>query len=297
MRELQENTMKHALIRVGFLFCLSATNLSVHCREHPSIQKNEISWAEEFLRAVYPDLNGKKYGLTVETYSTYDPPRSPLQWLRLDVGEGPKEWLMGYSGGCTGTFTPPLPWEQSEPRPNPQSAPSPAEQEQAQRKLEKLCPQGPIYPKQLLTAGFRFDTQGRLSSFTADGPFIDDREVGNKLYEIVQAHPDMSEKEIIAALKSLGAKYGPDDKEQFTRDLPLNELQRFLGKLELISVTSGPLSADRAELSSWPLWIVTARTILSDNTSVTYEMSFNRLKGSIQTLRVLPKREAGSKGD
>ena len=42
--------------------------------------------------------------------------------------------------------------------------------------------------------------------------------------------------EAAAELKARGAKYTNDDKKAFLEHLPLEQLERFLGKLEVVSV-------------------------------------------------------------
>jgi hypothetical protein len=60
----------------------------------------------------------------------------------------------------------------------------------------------------------------------------------------------MTQQEVVAELKRFGVKYGPEDKEQFVKDLPLGALERFIGKVELISVSFPPLEEDR---EYWPM--------------------------------------------
>ncbi len=63
---------------------------------------DRVAWAQSFLRAIYPDLNGKNLVATIETYVQYDKPGKPIDYWQLDVGEGTKDVPLGYSAGCLG---------------------------------------------------------------------------------------------------------------------------------------------------------------------------------------------------
>jgi hypothetical protein len=145
----------------------------------------------------------------------------------MDVGEGPKDFYMGHSGGCAGSVTlPPMGWPQELGTPPPPVFSSSPQDER--------CKEGPIYPKQFLSTGFQFDKNGKLISFGADGSFIDDRKADTEIYETVKTHPQMSYAQVLATIKQHGTKYGPEDKEQFIKNLPLKQLEPFLGKLQIM---------------------------------------------------------------
>jgi hypothetical protein len=272
--------MKYTYVLVSCLISLCAVTWKAHSKEPPPATRNEIGWAQEFLRASYPGLAGKNYALTVETYLAYDQPGENIERLRMDVGEGPKDWLKGYSGGCLYSITPtPLPWpkELDPAPPPPQSVISPSPR-------DERCKQGPVYPKQFLTAGFQFDKEGRLMDFAADGSFIDDRKAANEVYEIVRAHPEMTYAEVVATMKQHGTKYGPNDKEQFIKDLPLKQLEPFLGKLQIVSVSFPEMDKDPNPVpwvDRWlsPDWTVKAQATTKDGSKVPYELHFSHLNG------------------
>jgi hypothetical protein len=120
--------MKYARTSVSCFAFLFALVWNVSAQEPSPAPENKIVWAQELLRALYPSLDGKNYTLTVETYLAYDQPGAATTWLRMDVGEGPKDWLKGYSGGCLYSITPPpvgWPQELLGPPPPPVISPSP----------------------------------------------------------------------------------------------------------------------------------------------------------------------------
>jgi len=275
--------MKYSYILVSCLFSLFATTWSVHAQQPPPVAKNEIVLAQEFLRGVFPSLSGKGYGLTVETYLSYDKPSNKISSLRMDVGEGPKDLYMGHFGGCLYSITPPpvgWPQELGPPPPAPTISPSPRDEN---------CKQGPIYPKQFLSAGFQFDKGSRLTSFAADGPFINDRTGDNEVYEIVRAHPELTYAQVVATMKQHGTKYGPDDKEQLLRDLPLKQLEPFLGRLQVVSASCpqmdrGPNPVPWVDRWLSPDWTVKVDATTKDGVKVLYELHFSHTNGALSGL-------------
>jgi hypothetical protein len=92
----------------------------------------------------------------------------------------------------------------------------------------------------VLTSIFTFDTQNKvLIRFWAFGPLVRgrldefEREVGK--------HPEWSDAEIAQALKKAGAKFGPDDRTELLRTLPLKDLEAVTGpgRLEAVSASLG----------------------------------------------------------
>jgi hypothetical protein len=121
-----------------------------------------------------------------------------------------------------------------------------------------------------------------LTSFGADGPYINDHTADNEVYEIVHAHPQITYPEIVAIMKQHGTKYGPDDKEQFVRDLPLKQLEPFLGKLQIVSVGFHEIdkNTDAAPwVGIWPDWTVKAQATTKDGAKVPYDLHFSHLTG------------------
>ena len=147
-------------------FCSAASFCTpAHAQKTQRIAKTNVERAHEFLRTMYPRLNDKKYFMTIEGGVQYDKPGTPMRWFDVYVGEGPKEWVMGYIGGCEGKPLPfqiPLPPEiVGQPGltvPSPKLPPD---------WLRTDCKTGPIKPKQFLTAAFRFNDQDFLASFAA----------------------------------------------------------------------------------------------------------------------------------
>lgn len=274
--------MKFVSFAISCLITVCTVTQDISAQEALSTRKSEIVWAQEFLRAIYPGLVGKNYTLTVETYLSFDRLGDKLNWLRMDVGEGPKDFYMGHSGGCASSFTAsPLGWPQELGTPPPPVFSSSPQDER--------CKEGPIYPKQFLSAGFQFDKNGQLISFGADGSDINDRKADTAIYETVKAHPQMSYAQVVATMKQHGTKYGPDDKEQFIKDLPLKQLEPFLGELQIVSVSVSEMTKDPNPVPwtkrwLWPDWTVKIQATTVQGKKVPYELHFNHLGGYLTGL-------------
>jgi hypothetical protein len=216
--------------------------------------KNYVLTAQEFLKSMYPNLSGKKRFLTIQTSILYDEPAAQLNQFQLFVGAGPKDQLLGYLGGYMGEKPP------------------------------KDYKPGPVYPKQFLTVGFKFDNQGRLLSLAPSGPALGNPDANDAFLTSVEDHPEWSDERLAAALKDEGAKYGPTDKKDFTRNLPIRTLQRFLGKMNILSVEFTGL--DRPNIL--PMWVVKAKAGPPAANQLTYELWFEPFKGDLIEIRTIP---------
>jgi len=83
-------------------------------------------------------------------------------------------------------------------------------------------------------------------------------------------------------------KYGPDDTQEFVKNLPFKKLEPFLGKLEFVSVSVDPLGKNREEVGTWPNWWVEVVAAQKDGTKLRYSMLFDYLKGDLIGLSIVP---------
>jgi hypothetical protein len=217
---------------------------------------NDISLAREFLRSLYPDLSGKKYALSISTATGYDDPNSAIRNLELDIGDYPKEWVMGYAGGWAGD------------RPKP-----------------KDFQPGPIHPKQYLIANFGFEN-GELMGFVAKGPAVGNPDAKAVVGTLVASQPEMPDAEADAALKRAGAKYGLADKQALLANLPLQRLERF-GRIKVVSAELRGLDTHSNDRDPyWPDWTVIAKGQRPDGHDVTITMYFEPFKGALEALYI-----------
>lgn len=238
-----------------FSVTLFVTMLGSTCafgQEPIPVTKNYVAWAHEFLRTMYPALSGHQYAFTIETALFFDSPDPLLEPAQVYVGKRP---TYDDSGSDCGTL--------SQPSIHPSSLPPGEPQADS-----CLSPQ-------VLEGGFAFDRNDRLRSFRADGSAVRNLDAANAFTRFVLSHPEMTDADIAAALKKAGAKYGPDDKEIFIKDFPFTKLERFLGKLSIVSVSHQPLDENRNNLDAWPWWDVIARATQQDGTVITYNLTFD----------------------
>lgn len=249
---------------------------------------NFYRFAQEFLRTLYPELTGKRYVVSIESAMSYDDLTSPAYVFRLSVGEGPKFLIKdcclgGYiSHDVIGLRQPPPP-EGMPPVP-----PAPAVPNKPLPSTPDVDAQGAIHFKQYLSTSFTFDKQGRLKDFNAEGPAVNDGEADKRIFEIVTAHPEWTDEQVIAAIKENGTRYGPNDKEEFVKNLPLQKLEPFLGKLKVESVKFIPSDGPRTGISAWNDWTVDALAKQKDGTTLKYRMFFDHRDGKLIGLYLIP---------
>ena len=111
-----------------------------------------------------------------------------------------------------------------------------------------------------LWAYFTFDFERHeLRDVSISGPFVRGRV--EKFEEEVDEHPEWSEDQIVARLKAAGAKFGPNDREEFLHTLPLKKLEPLIGQLEItgdvFSVRSASVGGDQPVAAI--AWTVTAK--------------------------------------
>lgn len=248
---------------------------------------SRLQTAREFLRELYPKLNSKRYVTTVEAAVPFDDPSREPNEFTLDVGDGPKFLVLECCiGGFAGGQLPAQPASPAELDTNPASGNRPSETKKSSTLPRKYWDaEGRVYPKQHLSSGFTFDDQGRLTGFIAHGSSVGSPEDLQKFFDLVR--PEMTDAEIIATLKSAGAKYGPNDKARFVEHLPLKQLEPFLGHLDVISVSFRELHEDRNNLPAWPNWDVDVTATTRAGTKATYRLTFDSFAGDLDTLRII----------
>ena len=132
--------------------------------------KTYIKLGEDFLHALYPELNDKKYTITVETSFRYDDPADIPRVFTLDVGAGPKSFVIsccfgGYAGGSLQPFKIPDPQEWPPPPPPP-CPPAPScplfTTPHYPMRPKNVDAQGQLRPEQFLTASFSFEVSPGL---------------------------------------------------------------------------------------------------------------------------------------
>jgi len=118
------------------------------------------------------------------------------------------------------------------------------------------------------------------------GPFISDRV--ERLKKEVDSHPEWPDAQVVAALKSSGAKFGPDSLAEFIRALPLRALEPVTGRLEVVSAKFG-IRFDRVAEDKPPeadlSWTVDAKWHSKDGQyEADYILTFEPFNGALENL-------------
>jgi hypothetical protein len=254
--------------------------------------KDRITLAHKFMRALYPDLGGSRT-LTVETYIPYAQEDVTISWLEVSIGEGPNDAILGYAGGCINqppTMALPPPPELGPP--DSPTAPSNISLSKATNEKTKDCPSGAIRSKQFLAGSFWIGNEGRLTAYVVQSPR--DLDKMNAFAGVVLSHPEMSDEEVAVALKKAGATFGPMDKDEFVKSLPLGALEPFLGKLQVLEVGFSPLQKNRNNVATWPDWRVKTKATRDNGTEETYELNFDQFRGDLISLRLVVPGQLGA---
>jgi len=251
--------------------------------------KDSIVLAHQFMRALYPDLNESRT-FTVQTYFPYGQLGSSITRLEVSIGDGPKDAILRYAGGCMNE--PPLPAAPSAMLSSADAAKASGNASSAisGEKQRTDCLQGPLKTKQFLVGVFWFDHLGHISAYAVETPRELDRM--NSLASFVLSHPDMSDTEVALELKKAGVKYGPMDKQEFTKHLSLTSLEPFMGNLKILSVEFSPLLPNRNNIATWPDWRVRVEANGPGKTNQFYELMFDQFRGDLISLRIAQPGDA-----
>jgi hypothetical protein len=277
------------MLGFGFFPTRSDAQRRVHSMD------DSIRYERDFLQVFYPELSGKKYAMTIETANRYDESDNTDRLFLVDIGDGAKYAELGCClGGEMGSVILPRLPDDKELGPHPPlpSAPSPPKPTN-QRRLN-VDARGAIHPFQYLSSVFVFDSQGRLKNFSARRNAALASDSVTRFWEKVQNHPEMTDEELTAAYKESGAKYTIGDTEAFKRDLPLNKLEQFLGKFEIIKMEFNSTTEKHMDklgaFSGCSLLLQTS----SGGTPLQYQAYFEATRGALDSLFVVEDRDGAS---
>jgi hypothetical protein len=177
------------------VFALPVTRLGA--TQEPVRCPNPVYEAQRFVQTLYPETRGKGYAVLFSVGGTYDEAWKNLPRLELAILETNSTPSIDLLVGDT------------------------------RRKYKPLNPE--------LIASFYFDKDGRIESVTIQGNALVNDKKDKQISVLVKTHRNLSDAQVVRALKEAGAKYGPEDKDSFLASLPLKDLEEFLGKLTIKS--------------------------------------------------------------
>jgi hypothetical protein len=257
-----------------------------------------IRYERDFLQLFFPELGGKKYWMTIETATPYDEADTGDREFFVDIGDGPKYVDLGccIGGELNQVPSPPMPGAEEfykkfgPPVPTPIPCRSPKPPGQKRLNVDAL---GVIHPFQYLSAVFVFDSQGRLKSFRAQGSAPQGPKTVDEFWDKLQSHPEMTDKEIVAAYKASGAIYGIRDKEKFIGSLPLEKLEQFLGAFKVIRTECDSTGSERMDkLGAYSGCSILMLTSSPTGTSTKYKATFESARGKLLDLYAVPEKNS-----
>jgi hypothetical protein len=216
--------------------------------------QTETPWtvltAQQLTRTLYPELDGKSYFMSVRFGGTYD-----ANWTRVPPFDL-QVWKVD-------------PGHQV----HVQNTPAPNHQQ----------PEEP-----LLGAYFMFDPDGGIQSVHFVGASTTLDRKNRALQNLVQSHREWTSGQAFRALKSAGAKYGPDDIEEFRKAIPIAQLEEFLGKLSVRSVEFHGLAEKHVGWFVLLNWEVDVEAQRPGGLASTYALTFEPFDGRLIMLGKSP---------
>jgi hypothetical protein len=183
-------TLAIGLISLLFPMC------SASQEKHDRFLQSPITRAQAMLRALYPQLAGKSYQMSVTTFGSFDIPWTLMPPFDVEIGHSEIGRIE-----ITG--------------------------------LGKSSPVTERHP--VLIASFQFGADNILDNVYFRSPELTLNLKNDQLRKLVDSHQEWSDQEVAAALKNAGAKFGPNEREQVLKALPLSVLEPFIGLMEIDS--------------------------------------------------------------
>lgn len=211
---------KTCVLTISAILCLVAWPASSGAQVSNK-QVTVLTKTRDFLKVAYPELFGKGMFLRLETSQGIDDPWRTIYGIRFLV--------LRFDPLSERMLNPPF---------DPKTG-------------KRLSP-----PENFVFNGtIRFDPEGHLHQFSACAcDFVHDKE-NQAIAKLVESHPEWSEAQAIAVLEKAGARYGPDNKDEFVKAIGLERYEPFLGHFTVKSAEfaafTGPHEGNFASLEWW----------------------------------------------
>ena len=133
---------------------------------------------------------------------------------------------------------------------------------------------------------------GRITQFFVRGDLAHSPQ-NDAIHKLIESHPEWSDEQDVAALKKAGARYGPNDKQQFVDSLHLDKAEKVLGKLKVVLLEFQTVANPQHDGSFASLfWVVHAEAQLPDGTRGRYVFGFEPFGGKLTDLSFKPNPES-----
>jgi hypothetical protein len=137
-----------------------------------------------------------------------------------------------------------------------------------------------VETKSLLGGRFLLDPSEQIEQVSIEGAWVNWNK-WTKILRLVDSHPEWTQAKANSALKEAGAKYGPSEKEQFTKNIPVENLADSLGKLTIRSADFAVLGKARKGNFSSLCWRVTLEAQPEGRPGATYYAVFEPFGGRL----------------
>jgi len=233
------------VISILFFFAVSAGSQA----PVPSGQETVLTRARDLVAALYPEFSGKNFDLTLSASQRFDDPWRQILRVDLQVTRyGPPNNGHPAVGSDNHGYKVILPAE-----------------------------------KYSMCSGYVvFNRHGWVHELGIGDSTDTHSEQNESLSKLVEAHPEWSEADEGRALKQAGARYGPEEKEEFVHNLRLSTLQPFFGTLKILSVEFQGWSEPHKDYSFDGFsWKVKAEAERPDGTKSPYSLYFEPFEGKL----------------
>jgi hypothetical protein len=139
----------------------------------------------------------------------------------------------------------------------------------------------------LMKGDFELDDRGRLVELTVRDSFVVNSGKNADVRAWVGSHWDWNEAQGLQALKNAGPRYGPGEQEAFLKTIPLQVLERFLGKLSIQSAKFDTMFPAHQPVPTAVFfqWHVAVQGQRPDEPPVNYVLHFEPFGGTLTQIK------------
>ena len=223
------------------------------------VKGDKIAFAKKIIGELYPELKGRGLQVLIQDKTSVDyvdnPPSDFALWLYEPVNAIPE----AIDDKCPPFLLQPV---------------------NTKAPLTNKC------PSFLLTVGFTFADDERVSRVEAGGEVVNIKKLTDARHEI-DSHPDWSNMQIQELLGKKGAHVGPSAKDDLVKSLPTPAFKSLLGDFQIASVdflTRDGKQVDAHLSSAILVWNVSLIAHVKGRTDLRYRASFEPFEGKLLSL-------------
>jgi DNA (cytosine-5)-methyltransferase 1 len=240
---------RRALISLVAFAVVLSSVTAVFCQSPVRGQLSALEITRKFLRALYPELADKQYAMCASTFAQFDQGWPFIPFLDVTVGRG------SCDPSKDGSFGVPQDTE-----------------------LRKV-----------LSGRFEFDANGLLVDVFVQSDSLLSRTDNERIRKVVDMHQDWSDQQVADALKSAGAKFGPDDRKALTEKIPVNALEPFIGKFQIESSEFRLRHKQEPTSLAELYWTVDGESTVSDGRKLHWSLILEPFEGRLTSLLGNPR--------